>query len=116
MSTRNRKQQSNPRKLMWWATATLMIGLLPIISSLFVELISPPLNCLVIEHGAYTKGASFAEDPGDLILGCVVGGMDIGPALHEMHLFIYAIALTWPILILSLMLWLKLIFHIKRRM
>jgi hypothetical protein len=35
--------------------------------------------------------------------------VDIGPALHAMHLFIYCIVFTWPILIVSLILWLALL-------
>jgi hypothetical protein len=35
--------------------------------------------------------------------------VDIGPALHAMHLFIYGIVFTWPILIVSLILWLALL-------
>jgi len=98
------------------AIGTLVLSALPIISSLLVELISPSLNCLVIEHGAYTRGPSFADDPGDLTLGCVVGGFDVGPALHAMHLFVFAIVFTWPIALVSLVLWLRILMPSKREM
>lgn len=113
---KKRDQRQNRRKLMWWAIATFLIGILPIISSLLVEAVAPALNCLVIEHGAYTKGPSFAADPGDLTLGCQVAGIDVGPALHAMHLFVFAILFTWPILLGSLMLWADLLIRIKRKM
>lgn len=113
IAKRSEEQRRSRRRLLWGAIATLVIGLLPFISSLLVLLIAPQLGCLVIEHGAYTRGPSFGDDPGDLTLGCIIGGVDVGPALHAMHLFIFAIFFTWPFLLMSLVLWVLLL--IERR-
>ena len=106
---------SNRRVLIWWAIGALLAGLLPIISSLLVELIAPQLGCLVIEHGAYTRGASYPHDNGDLSLGCFFSGVNVGPVLHAMHLFMFAILITWPLLIASVVLWAKLLVSRRRR-
>jgi hypothetical protein len=104
------RQRRTGRRLIMWAIATLVIGLLPIISNLLVEFVAPQLGCLVIEHGAYTRLVPPEQYyGGDLKPGCTLGGVDIGPALHAMHLFIYGIVFTWPILIVSLILWLALL-------
>ena len=110
MAAEKQKHPWSRRHLLRWAIVTFVVGVSPIISSLIVELIAPSLNCLVIEHGAYTRGPSFGDDPGDLTLGCVVRGVDVGPALHALHLFLFAIFFTWPILIVSLIFWIELLF------
>ncbi|MFL6724462.1 MAG: hypothetical protein ACJ8E7_10065 [Sphingomicrobium sp.] len=116
MAEPSQGQRRSSRRLIMWAIATLVIGLLPIISSLLVELVAPQLGCLVIEHGAYTRLIPPEQYyGGDLRPGCTFGGVDIGPALHAMHMFIYGIVFTWPMVIASLVLWVALLFNWPRR-
>lgn len=101
---------------MWWAIATLLIGLLPLILNLLAVTIAPQLGCLVIEHGAYTRLTPPDEYYGtDLRPGCTVGGFDIGSVLHAMLMAGLGIVFTWPVLIGSLFLWLQLIIRRRRR-
>lgn len=107
--------QRSRNRLLAWAVVTLLVGLAPIFSSLLVEIIAPSLGCLVIEHGAYTKLTHPEEYYGsNLRPGCFVAGANIGPALHAMHLFIFAILITWPAIIASMALWIKLAMGVRR--
>jgi hypothetical protein len=108
--TEGNDERAQPRikfsGLLIWAIITLLIGISPFLSSLLADAIASPLGCIVIEHGAYTR-ATIPDEFGyyGLSQGCKLGSMEIGPALHFMHMFIFAVMITWPFFLTSLVLW-----------
>lgn len=109
------KHPAKHRGILAWAIITLLIGISPFLSSLLAEAIAWPLGCAVIEHGAYTR-ATIPHEFGyyGLSQGCKLGSVEIGPILHFMHLFIFAVLITWPFLLTSLVFWALYIFRRSR--
>lgn len=94
----------------WAAILTFIIGAGPMLSNILADAIAAKLGCYVNEHGAYTRGIT------DTYAGfCMAGKLDVGPLLHTMHMLIMAFLLTWPILLISVYLWFRIVMHRWRR-
>lgn len=68
--------------------------------------------------GCYIGGGEiFTGTPNDYVddpFGCRIGQTDVGPFLVGAHEFIYAILITWPLALLSLVLFAWLFYRLAR--
>jgi len=94
------------RRLLWAAIAMFVIGFGPVLANILSDIVASPLGCYVNEHAAYTRSAL---PSGYDSRGCALGSVEIGPLLHTLHMLIFAFLLTWPLGLVSLFLWFKLV-------
>jgi hypothetical protein len=99
-------RKRGPAKLRptWIAAISLAVGLLPIASNVASDAVARSLGCYIAEFSVYSRSGTY-DDTSDDVPGCKAGSTDISRALERAHTFGLAFAITWPLVLLSLVLW-----------
>jgi len=96
------------RSLLWIAIASLAIGVAPMVANILASEVASWLGCYIAEFSIYSRSGTF-DDFSDDVPGCRWGSHDVGSLLVVVHTFVFAFILTWPLLLLSLFLWILLL-------
>jgi hypothetical protein len=88
------------RRLLWLATASLAIGVAPILANILSDEVASWLGCYIAEFSIYDRRGTF-DDTYDDVSGC----HGVGALLVVAHTFVFAFIFTWLLLPLSLFLW-----------
>jgi len=92
------------RRVLWIAIASLAIGVAPILANILSDAVASWLGCYIAEFSIYDRRGTF-DDTYDDVPGC----HGVGSLLVVVHTFVFAFILTWPLLLLSLFLWIMLL-------
>jgi hypothetical protein len=90
------------------ATLTLLVGIAPLLANLLASQIASLLGCYIAEYSIYSKAGTSADFSDDLP-ACLAGSRDVDALLIGAHNFGLAFAFTWPFLLVSAFLWLRLL-------
>jgi hypothetical protein len=107
MTAQRRRGLCN-RSLMWIAIASLAIGVAPIVANILAQEVASWLDCYIAEFSIYSRSGTF-DDFSDDVPGCRWGSHDVGSLLVTVNTFGLAFVLTWPLVLLSLVLWIMLL-------
>jgi len=111
---RQRGPRFSNRFLLWSAIGSLAIGLAPIVANILAHEVASRLDCYIAEFSIYSRSGTF-DDFSDDVPGCRWGSHDFGSLLVVGSTFGLAFALTWPLVLLSLVLWIVLLVRRLKR-
>jgi uncharacterized membrane protein YhaH (DUF805 family) len=107
---RQRGPRFSNRFLLWSAIASLAIGLAPIVANILAHEVASQLDCYIAEFSIYSRSGTF-DDFSDDVPGC----HNVGSLLVVGSTFGLAFALTWPLVLLSLVLWIMILVRRLKR-
>jgi hypothetical protein len=113
MTAQRRRGLSN-RSRMLIAIASLAIGLAPIVANILAHEVASRLDCYIAEFSIYSRSGTF-DDFSDDVPGCRWGSHDVASLLVVVNAFGFAFVLTWPLVLLSLVLWIMLLVRRLKR-
>jgi len=97
-----RRLELSNRCLLWTAIASLAIGVAPIVANILASEVASWLGCYIAEFSIHSRSGT-PNDFSDDVPGCRWGSHDVGSLLVKVHTFVFAFILTWPFLLLFLL-------------
>jgi hypothetical protein len=101
---RQRGPRLSNRLLLWSAIASFAIGVAPFPANILALEVASELGCYIAEFSIYDRRGTF-DDSYDDVPGC----HGVGSLLVVVNSFGLAFTLTWPLVLLSLVLWVLLL-------
>jgi len=109
-----RNRANSCRRLRRIAAGSAAVGIAPLVANCLSDAVARALGCYIAEYSIYDRSGTWSDFSDDVV-GCRLGGIDIGSLLVAAHSAGLAIVVTWPLILLSVWLWVSLLLRRSSR-